>query len=259
MTILDEIVANKRIEVAQLKEQISIKQLEKSVLFKRTCYSLYDAIKNNDKPSIIAEFKRKSPSKGIINDKVAIEYVTSGYTDAGAVCLSVLTDKKYFGGTQQDLITARKINDIPILRKEFIIDEYQIYESKALGADVVLLIASCLTKEEIHHFSSVAKSLQLDILFEIHDEHELDKLSENIKIIGVNNRNLKNFDVDVNTSLNLANKIPNDCIKVSESGLNDASTILNLHQAGYKAFLMGESFMRTIDPPKALYQLIEQL
>ena len=258
MTILDEIIAQKRIEVAQRKEAISVSSLEQLPDFKRQCLSSRDAIQDLHSTGIIAEFKRKSPSKGVINDKAEVSETTQGYVRAGAAVLSVLTDEPFFGGTLADLQAARVANPgTPILRKDFVIDRYQLLEAKAWGADLVLLIASCLTPEEIAELSLQAHDLSMQVLLEVHDEDELDRsLNYNIDLVGVNNRNLKTFTTSVDTSLRLVEQIPDTFAKITESGLHDAETMLTLFRAGFDGFLIGEAFMKTTNPASALQVLV---
>src|SRR5690606_36478388 len=224
------------------KEIFTINMLEKIPFFGRKTISLSHNLQNS--PSgIIAEFKRRSPSKTIINNSALVEDVAIGYEHAGACGMSVLTDEIYFGGTLDDLITARQNSNLPILRKEFIIDEFQIIEAKAFGADVILLIAAILTKAEIKHFSEVAKSLNLEVLLEVHNEEELHKsIMPSIDMIGVNNRNLKTFEVSLEPSKTLSKLIPEGFIKVSESGISSIEAIKELQPYGYRGFLIGENF-----------------
>jgi indole-3-glycerol phosphate synthase len=208
---------------------------------------------------VIAEFKRKSPSKGIINDRIGADVVTRGYVEAGAACLSVLTDESYFGGTYADFDLARRTNpNTPILRKDFMIDEYQIIEAKSMGADVVLLIAAALSPSEIKTLGTLARSLGMETLLEVHDQEELDRsLGDYISVVGVNNRNLKNFsEQNVEASKVLATKIPSQFIKVSESCISGPEIITELKTYGYRGFLIGESFMKTDNPGKALSDFI---
>jgi len=258
MTILNKIVEYKLTEIKENKHKVGIPELEKSEFYKKMPYSLVKNLKIK-KPGIIAEFKRKSPSKGIINDKVKVEEVTQKYVKAGVAGLSVLTDTNFFGGTNEDLIKARKVNQIPILRKDFIIDEYQITEAKAIGADVILLIASILPKERIEDLAKFAKSLGLEVLFEIHNKEELDKLNNYIDIVGVNNRNLNTFEVDIQTSINLFEAIPGDFLKISESGISNIENIRTLKLRGFHGFLIGENFMKTDNPGKACMDFIKEL
>lgn len=260
MNILDKIVVRKKEEILERKIIKSVKDLESSVYFSRQTLSLRDFLTDPLKTGIIAEFKRKSPSKGIINDQVKVEDVTTGYTAAGASALSVLTDKDFFMGHDDDLIAARKVNDIPILRKDFMIDEYQIIEAKAMGADIILLIAACLTQIEVEQFGKLAKSLGLSTLLEVHNQEELDSsLNKYIDVVGVNNRNLKDFTVSIDTSLQLAQTIPSDFLKISESAISNPETIKLLKSAGFNGFLIGENFMKTSDPGKAMKDFVLNL
>jgi indole-3-glycerol phosphate synthase len=257
MNILDKIIARKYEEVEQAKSLLSIADLEKMPHFSRQNVSLAHALKLATFPKIISEFKRKSPSKGIINADVTPAAVTRDYVRAGAVGLSVLTDIDFFGGSFDDFRAARKENpQIPMLRKDFIVDPYQLYEAKAIGADVILLIAACLTPSEINSLSQQAHQLGLEVLLEVHNAEELERsLGENIDIVGVNNRNLKTFDTSIEKSIELSEKIPDSFVKISESGLKDAKSIIELYQYGYKGFLIGETFMKTEDPGNALNAL----
>ncbi len=258
MNILDKIVARKTQEVAEAKGKISIEELEKQTYFSRETYDLKTFLLDPTKTAIIAEYKRKSPSKGIINDFSSVEEVTIGYAKAGASALSVLTDIDFFMGHPDDVLAARAVNNIPILRKEFIIDEYQIIEAKALGADIILLIAAILTPQQINQFAELAKSLGLSTLLEVHDREELERsFSSHLDVIGVNNRNLKDFSVTINTSLQLAPLIPKEFLKISESAISDIETINLLKQVGFNGFLIGENFMKTQNPGKAMQDFVE--
>lgn len=260
MTILDKIVAKKKIEVAAAKAEISLSELEKYPLYDRTCYALNESVLHADRTGIIAEYKRASPSKGVINAVSSVQEVVKGYQDAGASAVSVLTDPDFFQGSLTDLTSAREVLTIPLLRKEFVIDTYQIAEAKAYGADIILLIAACLTSEEIRDFSSYAKSLGLNVLLEVHNEEELNRsIFDTIDAIGVNNRNLKDFSVSLDHSYDLVNKIPDRFIKVSESGISDPVTIRELKHVGYQAFLIGENFMKTDDPMEAIQAFVKEL
>ncbi len=250
MNILEQIIAYKKIEVAERKQIVSEELLMQTEYFNRTCFSLIENFSNHSTTGIIAEFKRKSPSKGFINELADVVDVTTGYTKAGAVCLSVLTDHHFFGGSTADLVGAR-VNEIPILRKDFIIEKYQIVEAKAIGADVILLIAAVLTKTEVKELSAFAKGLGLEVLLELHDENELDHICDDTILIGINNRNLKDFRVDINASLNMAKKIPASKIKIAESGISEASMIKTFKEAGFKGFLIGETFMKESNPALA--------
>ena len=258
MNILDKIVEYKKTEVERRKSEVSVADLEKSSVFGRKTYSLKQFLLDESKTGIIAEFKRKSPSKGIINDKADVVDVTKGYTENGASCLSVLTDEHFFGGSDNDLKRAR-INEIPVLRKEFIIDEYQIVEAKSIGADVILLIAACLSVVEVKHLANVARNLGLDVLLELHDEEELGHICDATEIVGINNRNLKTFVVDIDRSLRMAEKIPAGKIKVAESGISSAENIILFKENGFDGFLIGENFMKEENPTIAFARFVNQL
>src|ERR1700761_3103830 len=259
-TILDKIVVNKKREVAAAKSRTSYVELEESDLFHRECYSFKDFLLAPDRTGIIAEFKRKSPSKGIINDKVTVKNVTQAYASAGASALSVLTDRNFFMGKKADLIAARNANSIPVLRKDFMIDEYQVIEAKSLGADIILLIAAILTPAEIQKLASLAKSLGLNVLLEVHNLEELERsINPNLDAIGVNNRNLADFTVSVQTSYDLAPHIPSEFLKISESAISNTQTIKELKQAGFNGFLIGENFMKQADPGAAIREFVKEL
>lgn len=257
MNILDKIVAHKRTEVATAKAIKSQQHLEKETLFSRKTLSLKDSLRATTTPGIISEFKRQSPSKGVINDQVQPEIVTAGYSAAGALGLSVLTDTSFFGGSFDDFGKARIANPTtPMLRKDFMIDEYQLFEAKALGADVILLIAACLSPKEVESLAKTAHDLGLEVLLEVHDREELTQsLCDHIDMVGVNNRNLKTFSTSVETSIELLDLIPDSFVRISESGLKDAETIVHLFGQGYKGFLIGETFMKTTDPASSLAEL----
>lgn len=259
MNILDKIIADKRKEVELKKSIIPIKQLEASVLFDKTTHSLAKALRNST-TGIIAEHKRRSPSKGTISQHTNVAQVARGYEKAGVCGMSVLTDIKYFGGSLEDLILARASVNMPLLRKEFIIDEYQLVEAKAHGADVILLIAAVLSREEIKRFSEFAKSLGLDVLLEVHNEAELHKsMMPSLDMLGVNNRDLKTFEVSLQTSKLLGDMIPKDFVKVSESGISSIDAIQDLKRYGYQGFLIGENFMKTENPAESAAAFIQNL
>ena len=253
--ILDIIIEYKKLEVARAKEITSLATLQQSENFNRQTISMRQFLLDENKTGIIAEFKRKSPSKGIINATATVEAVTAAYTKYGASALSVLTDEKFFGGNVEDLKKAR-INHIPILRKDFIIDAYQIAEAKAMGADVILLIAACLTPQQVKDLAAYATSLQLEVLLEIHTEQELQHICDETAIVGINNRDLKTFKVDINRSIELSKKIPDNKIKIAESGINDIETIRIFKNEGYHGFLIGENFMKQPDPAIAFAQFV---
>ncbi|MEM6737637.1 MAG: indole-3-glycerol phosphate synthase TrpC [Bacteroidota bacterium] len=256
MDILSEIVTHKRKEVASQKELFPIKLLEKSIFFEGKPVSLRRYIQRKDKSGIIAEIKRKSPSKGMINQHVSVERTSIGYMQAGASGLSILTDKNYFGGSIEDLKVARSFNFCPILRKDFMVDEYQIIEAKSIGADVILLIAAVLDKQEIEKLGTLARSLGMEVLLEVHSEAELQKVTDKIDLIGVNNRNLKTFETDVKTSKDLVGEIPSDFVKVTESGLHSPEVVNDLKAIGFQGFLIGEMFMKNSRPEKAAKEFI---
>ena len=258
MNILDKIVIDKRDEITAKKELLSIDFLQRSPMFSSEINSLAMRIKSGS--GIISEFKRRSPSKHIINNKSSVIDVVRGYEKAGVSGISVLTDTKYFGGSLDDLLQVRSTVTLPILRKEFIIDAYQIYESKAFGADAILLIAAILNEEEIIKFSSLANKLGLEVLLEIHNEEELKKADLTyVHMVGVNNRNLKTFEVSLETSKNLSSLIPESKLKISESGIDTIQSIQELKQYGFKGFLIGENFMKTEDPGRAAINFLKEL
>lgn len=259
MNILDKIVNYKKKEIATASLLITRSELEQMTYFKKPTLKLTDFLTDSAKTGIIAEFKRKSPSKGIINDSVSVDEVTKGYAENGASALSVLTDFHFFGGSVEDVMRARRANQIPILRKEFIIDEYQIYEAKAIGADAILLIAAILEIKQAKKYARIARDLGMQVLMELHEESELHHLNEYVDIVGVNNRNLKNFIVDLKHSVELAEKIPDNFIKISESGISSVEDIMFLRQHGFKGFLIGENFMKTANPANAFATFTESL
>ncbi len=258
-SILDRIVTDKHTEVALRKQLIPIKQLEHSVLFEHQSPSLSTRLINSTS-GLITEHKRRSPSKDCINQNLNVQDVAKGYETAGACGMSVLTDMKYFGGSLEDLLNSRASCEIPLLRKEFIIDTYQIVEAKAYGADVILLIAAILSRDEIQAFSRLAQSLGMEVLLEIHNEDELQKsIMPSLNMIGVNNRNLKTFEVSLETSKTLSGRIPEEFVKISESGIRTVEDIQSLQPFGYKGFLIGENFMKTDDPGATAAEFIKQL
>lgn len=257
--MLEEIVANRKKQVAINKALVSVKMLESSAFFASPCNSLNEYLLLSNQSGIIAEFKRSSPSKGIIREDANVVEITTGYVQAGAVALSVLTEPDYFMGHDNDFAMARTANKCPILRKDFIVDEYQVIETKSLGADVVLLIAACLEKSELKVLYQLARSLSLQVLFEVHSLDELEKMPADDLIVGVNNRNLKTMEVGLQTSLMIAEKYSKNLMMISESGLSSAKEIVQLKRAGFKGFLIGESLMRTQQPSATLAQMIEEI
>lgn len=259
MNILSKIVKHKIAEVDERKSLYPVKLLERSPYFETETVSLKKYILRTDKSGIIAEFKTKSPSKGDINPYANVEKISVEYMQAGASALSVLTDAKFFGGSFENLKKARTFNYCPILQKDFILDEYQLIEAKSIGADAILLIASILDDSKIKKLTNLAKSLHLEILFEVHEINELQKLNDTIEIVGVNNRNLENFETSINQSIELSEYIPSQLVKVAESGIKNINDVLKLKQYGYQGFLIGESFMKTNNPGKACKEFIDQL
>lgn len=259
MNTLEIINAQKRLEVEENKKLYPVKLLERSLYFNSQPVSLEKYLNRQDKNGIIAEIKKQSPSKGVINNYVNIEKTSIGYMQAGASAISVLTDKTFFGGSNEDLKIARKFNFCPILRKDFIIDEYQIIEAKSIGADAILLIAASLDKRELQSFTNLAQSLGLEVLLEIHDETEINKIPETVNLIGVNNRDLKTLKIDLNTSFELINKLPKQKTKVAESGIENPESILQLREAGYSGFLIGSYFMKHPEPSFACKEFIASI
>ena len=261
MTILDKIIAFKKKEVAKIKAEVPVKKLVESPNFKKSRFSLKEALTAQYSTGIIAEFKRQSPSKGVINDSASVVEVTEGYLEAKVAAQSILTDTSFFGGTMADLMEARTINQqIPILRKDFIVDGFQIVETKAIGADAILLIATCLSAKQLKDYGQLASDLGLEVLYEVHTQEDLDKISDlDHKIIGINNRNLKTFEVDLEHSISLANQISNSAVKVSESGISDPRIINGLKECGFQGFLIGENFMKTENPGLACQEFINQI
>lgn len=260
MTILDEILAHKRQEVQEQKELFPVKRLEQSIYFNTDTVSFESYLRRPDKVGIVAEIKRKSPSKGSINQYVDVEQLSIGYMQAGASAISVLTDKQFFGGSNEDLTTARTYNFCPILRKDFIVDEYQVIEARSIGADVILLIAAALSPDEIKQLSQTAHSLGLEVLLEVHNAEELEQSPlEHVDVVGVNNRNLKDFSVSLETSEALVEKLPESMTRISESGIRSAEDIVRLRKAGFHGFLIGERFMTESRPDEACARLVHDV
>jgi indole-3-glycerol phosphate synthase len=258
MDILDIIIAFKKKEIEAKKRFFSVTKLEDSVFFKKPMPSFYEALAKPG-PSIIGEFKRKSPSKGVINISSEVEDVAKGYEEAGIAAMSILTDMEFFGGEEQDLQNVAGFTKLPLLRKDFIVDEYQVIESKSIGASAILLIASVLSKKEVSIYTDLALKLGMDVLFEIHEKKDLSKLNHNIRIVGVNNRNLKTQEVNMDHSAELFVHLPQKCLKVAESGFQAHKDVKKLFDSGYDAFLIGENFMRSKNPGKAAAKFLEEL
>jgi len=258
MSILDDIISFKRQEVEKSKKDVGLDELEKREFFSREIISLKQSLLDETRTGIIAEFKRRSPSKGIINNAADVNKVTTAYVQGGASALSILTDEYFFGGSESDLLRAR-IHEIPILRKDFIVDKYQLVESRAMGADVILLIAACLSPKEVRDLAAFAKELELEVLLELHGENELAHVCDEIDLVGINNRNLKTFEVDIERSLSMANKIPAGKIRIAESGISKIENIKLFREHGFKGFLMGEHFMKQADPGRAFEEFVSKL
>ena len=256
--ILDKIIESKKVEVASRKLSTPVSVLEKAPAFSRKCLSMKQSLLNSES-GIISEFKRKSPSLGWIHEDADVVDVTSGYSVAGASGISILTDLEYFGGTPMDLMAARQFITCPVLRKDFVIDEYQLSEAKAMGADVVLLIAAALTVEQTLELARKAHELGLEVLLEVHNAEEIGHANDFVDMLGVNNRNLKTFEQSIQTSFDLAALIPDKFVKVSESSISKTETVKELRKVGYKGFLMGENFMKEENPAEALEQFIINL
>ncbi len=260
MDILEKIVLEKQKEVATRKQTTPLSKLAEKPAFKEASRSLCRALRREGSSGIIAEFKRRSPSLGWISQHADAATVTSGYTAAGAAGISCLTDAPFFGGTLDDFAAVRRANyETPILRKDFMIDEYQIFEAKSMGADVILLIAECLDKQKIKHLSKIAYDLGLEVLLEMHSAEQLDKICDTIDMVGINNRNLKTFSVDIQTSIDLSTQIPSQFVKVAESGISKSETLPLLRGYGFEGFLIGEAFMKTEHPATALQNFIASI
>lgn len=248
MNILQQITGYKQQEVAQRRERVPVKLLEERIYFRTPCISLKKYLLRPDKSGIIAEFKRKSPAKGDINPYASVERVTIGYMQAGASALSVVTDTPFFNGKDSDLTEARDFNFCPILRKDFVVDAYQLVEARSIGADAVLLIAECLEKTHLRDLACEAQRLGMEVVMECHRREELDKANDCIDIVGINNRNLEDFETSIQHSIALAEAIPQDFIKISESGISDPRAIMELKAHGYQGFLIGGYFMSADEP-----------
>ena len=258
--ILEEINAYKKEVVSERKAKVSYKDLESSIHFGREIFSAREFVTNPQLSGVIAEYKRKSPSKGVINDRNGVDEVTQAYVHSGASVLSILTDEKYFGGHDDFLRAARSVNNVPILRKDFIVDEYQLLEAKAMGADMILLIAASLAPKDLFRLAKFAKSLGLEILMEVHNREELDRsLCPELDLVGVNNRDLKRFKTSVQNSYNLVEHIPSDFVKISESGISDPQVVVDLKKVGYQGFLIGETFMKEANPGLACHKFISKI
>ena len=257
MNILDKIIEQKKQEVAEAKKKISLTELKDAALFDRKTFSLKESVKSGS--GIISEFKRKSPSKGIINDQADVLQVTQSYEKFGASGISILTDEEFFGGNLEDILKVRNEISSPILRKDFMIDEYQFYEAKSIGADIILLIASCLSPTQVSEFTELAHSLNLEVLLETHSEEELKHINKNVDFVGINNRNLKDFKVDLQHSVDLKNLLPNDIFSIAESGIYNEEDFKFLKEKGFDGFLMGEYFMKNENPGEKFGEFISNV
>lgn len=256
--ILSEIIANKRLEIDAQKQAIACTQLKEGIDELPPTRSMRQALAASA-TGIIAEFKRRSPSKGWIRQDARPEEIIPSYTSGGATALSILTDERFFGGTLRDLRTARPLTNLPILRKDFIIDPYQLYQARIVGADAVLLIAAALTQDECQALAGKAHELGLEVLLEIHHTAELPYLTDAIDMIGINNRNLGTFHTDIENSFRLATELPQAMVRVSESGISDPVTVQRLRQSGFRGFLIGETFMRTPQPGETLRHFVASI
>lgn len=258
MNILDQIIEEKRRTVANRKAVVSLKEMKSMPAFRQEPLSLAHSLLDKSKTGIIAEFKRQSPSKGVINANARVEDVVRDYAKYGASAVSVLTDEAFFGGTLEDFAAARAAIPLPLLRKDFMIDEFQMVEAKAFGADVILLIAAALKNKALTRDLAIfAKNTGLQVLLEIHSEEELEHICDEVDAVGVNNRNLKTFEVDIEQSIRLADQIPAGILKIAESGINDMATKTRLREAGFHGFLIGERFMKESDPGKAFKHFVQ--
>jgi indole-3-glycerol phosphate synthase len=256
MSILDTIITRKRKDLDHTKANVSISELKDQAHYHRTCLNFAESIRNGS--GIISEFKRRSPSKGLINGDLQVQSVVRAYEHAKASAVSVLTDTPFFGGTFNDVLIARESIHIPILRKDFIVDEYQLHQSKAMGADVILLIASALEVNQTSELAQSAQEIGLNVFLEIHDEQELAHFGKHIDVVGINNRNLKTFTIDIENSIRLSKKLPSTVPKVAESGISNVETLLRMKKEGFDGFLIGEKFMRSNKPGESCKQFIEQ-
>lgn len=260
MTILEKIVGQKKKEIALNKEIRPVKLLERSIYFETPVVSMKKYLQRDDKVGIIAEIKRSSPSTGLLKQQLDVEQLSIAYMQSGATALSVLTDEQFFKGSVEDLTTARKFNYCPILRKDFLVDEYQLVEAKSIGADCILLIAACLSPEECRTLTGTAKKLGLEVLLEVHSLEEIHShVHEELDIVGINNRNLHDFTTRINTSIELGSSIPEGFIKISESGISEAEQVITLKKEGFDGFLIGGYFMKQPHPAESCRQLINEV
>ena len=257
--ILERIIQHKRALLPLKKGLMPAAVLERYPYFERKCNPLAESLREGKKTGIIAEFKRKSPSKGVINAEADPVAVAKAYEAYGASAISVLTDDHFFGGSSEDLMSVREAVALPLLRKDFIIDEYQVLEAKAWGADLILLIAACLKPGEVKDLATFARSLGMQVLLELHDEGEIGHVCEETELVGINNRNLRTFEVDVDRSIRMAARLPADRVKVAESGIHSAAQVHGFRDNGFHGFLMGEQFMKSGDPGAAFKSFVYTL
>lgn len=258
-TILETIVEHKKLEVEKLEKEKSIASLEKEVHYQRKVISFAEALSDPKSSGVISEFKRKSPSKGWIHQDAIVADIVGAYQEAGVAAISCLTDEHFFGASKTDFIEARNVFQGPMLRKDFIISPYQVYQSKAMGADVILLIAAILTKQQVIEFTDLAHELGLEVLLELHHNNELEKYYEEVDVVGINNRDLTDFTVSLLTSIDMKRKLPENALKISESGLDHPGIVCDLYRYGFRGFLIGEHFMKHNDPGKTAGLFVKDL
>ncbi len=259
MNILEKIVVTKKEELALAKQQHPLETLKDAAHYHRQTISTVARLRSGTTAGVITEFKRRSPSKGWINEHAVLAEVVQGYAKNGAAAISVLTDVDYFGGSLDDLRKARSLVEVPLLRKDFTIDGYQLHEAKAAGADLILLIAAILSPIQVQELTDEAHSLGLEVLLELHDEAELAHVYDEVDMVGINNRNLKNFEVNIEQSIRLQSQLPKHILRVAESGIHSAKVAQSLLQNGFEALLMGEYFMKQAEPDMAFASFVNQL
>lgn len=259
MTILDQIISDTREELSRRKRDVQVSRLQGARYFSRSTINFADALKSG-RPSIIAEVKKASPSKGIIREEFDPAGIASAYEDSGAAAVSVLTEPLHFKGSLDDLASVRAVVDLPLLRKDFIVDPYQLFEARANGADAVLLIAAVLDRFHLHDLVQASRELGLASLVEVYDTSELDRIDfDEVSILGVNNRDLRSFEVDVDHSVRVFEHVPREIVRVSESGLSSAEQLAHLSAHGIDAVLIGETFLRSDKPGDALARLRDEV
>jgi len=260
MNILETIVEHKREEIAERKRKLKVSALSDMEYFHRQPLSLTKSLRQCERFSIIAEIKRSSPSAGSIAKNISPEKLAQEYQSNGAAGISVLTDERFFSGTLKDLTCVRESISIPLLRKDFIINDYQLFEAKAYGADAVLLIAAILEQSQLHELFAASKELGLECLVELYEQQEIDKLDfDSMNLIGINNRDLRTFTVDLNHSIEIAKLLPHNVTIVSESGIQSSSDLKKLKDVNIHAALIGEFLMKSEQPGYALKQLLQEV